>query len=67
MAITDSQAGTPVTLVVKPGGTTPVTNPPPHRTPLAHTGFDLVAALVAGLLLLVIGTALTASVRRSHR
>jgi hypothetical protein len=67
MAPTDSQAGTPVTLVVKPGQTTPVTNPPPQRKPLPHTGFDLLAVLVAGVVLLVVGSTLTALVRRSAR
>jgi hypothetical protein len=69
MAHSDSQTGTPVTLVVRPGQTTPghTTPPPttgPHRLPFS--GFDLVTALLLAALLLAAGTVLT-SVRRPRR
>jgi len=66
MAHSDGQAGTPVTLVVSPGQTTPSTPPPPHHHPLPFTGFALVPALAVAALLLAVGTVLSA-VRRPSR
>jgi hypothetical protein len=65
MALADSQTGTPVTLVVSPGQTSPGTSstPPVHR-PLPHTGFDLVPALLLSAVLVAVGTFLTATARR---
>jgi hypothetical protein len=67
MARTDSQTGTPVTLVVTPQQTTPGTTvPPPAPAPHHHlpfTGVDLVPALAVAALLVAAGSVLTA-VRR---
>ncbi len=56
-----SDAGTPVTLVVRPAQPPP--NTPPAHHPLPFTGLDLLAALVLCALLLACGAAL-AAVRR---
>lgn len=62
MAFADSQTGTPVTLVVKPGQTTPVSTPPGHK-PIPFTGFELLPALVVAAVLLALGTVLTVAFR----
>jgi hypothetical protein len=65
MALADSQTGTPVTLVVSPGQTSPGTHSsPPAHHPLPYTGFDLVPALALSALLVAVGTFLTATARR---
>jgi len=62
MVRTDSQTGTPVTLVVSPGQTTPVSTPPGHK-PIPFTGFELVPAFVLAAFLLALGAVLTAAAR----
>jgi hypothetical protein len=64
MAHSDGQTGTPVTLVVSPGQTTPAV-PAPHH-PLPITGFELVPILALAAVLIAVGSALTA-VRRPAR
>lgn len=66
MALSDSQTGTPVTLVVQPRTGTPgtVTPPPPgdhHHLPFS--GFDLAPSLAVAALILAAGAVLSA-VRR---
>ena len=64
MTHSDSQTGTPVTLVVRPAAPghvgTPQVTPPSH---IPFTGFDLVPALAAAALLVAAGSVLSA-VRR---
>jgi hypothetical protein len=64
MAHSDGQTGTPVTLVVSPGQTTPA--PPPPHHPLPFTGFALIPILALAAVLIALGSALTA-VRRPAR
>lgn len=61
-----TSSGTPVTLFVPPGSTTPTVNPPvvPPRPDLPFTGFELITALALVALLLAIGTVLVAVGRR---
>lgn len=66
MTHSDSQTGTPVTLVVPPGSSTPGhVSPPPGSGPshLPFSGVELVPALAAAALLLAAGSVLSA-VRR---
>jgi hypothetical protein len=66
MTHSDSQTGTPVTLVVRPAVPTPGHVGTPQVTPPSHipfTGFDLVPALAAAALLVAAGSVLSA-VRR---
>jgi hypothetical protein len=67
MAQSDSQTGTPVTLVVSPGHTTPGhTTPPPPPAHIPFTGFDLVMALAVAAVLLAAGIVLSAVRRPVH-
>ena len=60
----DGSGGTPVTLVVPPASVTPGTvSPPPARHPLPFTGFDLVAVLLLGAVLVAVGTVLLTTTR----
>jgi hypothetical protein len=66
MTYSDSQTGTPVTLVVRPGTPTPghVAPPPGHGpTHLPFSGVELAPALAAAALLIAAGSVLSA-VRR---
>jgi hypothetical protein len=67
MTHSDSQTGTPVTLVVRPGTPGHVA-PPPGTGPthLPFSGFELVPALAVAALLVAAGAVLTAA-RRPHR
>jgi len=63
MTHSDSQTGTPVTLVVQPGSSTPGhVTPPPGNGPthLPFSGADLVPALAIAALLLAAGSVLSA-------
>jgi len=62
MAFADSQTGTPVTLVVQPGQTTPVSSPPGHK-PIPFTGFELISALALALVLIAVGAVLSVAPR----
>ena len=64
MALSDSQTGTPVTLVVQPRTGTPgtVTPPPPGKHGhLPFTGFDLALVVLLAVLLLAMGFVLLAT------
>jgi hypothetical protein len=66
MTYSDSQTGTPVTLVVRPDVSTPghVTPPPGHGpSHLPFSGVELAPALAAAALLIAAGSVLSA-VRR---
>jgi len=56
----DSSIGTPVSLVVAPGQTTP----PPHKGPLPFTGFELVPTLALAAVLVAAGAVLSRMARR---
>jgi hypothetical protein len=63
MSLSDSQTGMPVTLVVQPPAGTPGTGTPPPPGEHGHvpfTGFDLAAAVLLAVLLLVLGGLLLA-------
>lgn len=62
MALGDSTTGTPVTLVVTPGQTTPA--PPPQEHPLPFTGFELAPVLALAAALLAAGSVLATIGRR---
>jgi hypothetical protein len=64
MAYSDGPTGTPVTLVVSPGQTTPASPPPPHHLPF--TGFALVPVLALAAVLVAAGGVL-AALRRHPR
>ena len=66
MALSDSQTGTPVTLVVPPAASGPgtVTPPPGRHGHVPFTGFDLPLAVLLAVLLLVLGSALLGAARR---
>jgi hypothetical protein len=69
MTHSDSQTGTPVTLVVRPAAPTPGHVGTPPGSPPTHlpfSGFDLVPALAAAALLVAAGSVLSA-VRRPAR
>ena len=69
MALSDSQTGTPVTLVVQPRVGTPgtVTPPPPGKHGhLPFTGLELGAVLLLAVLMLAVGSVLLASSRLLH-
>lgn len=57
MAQSDSQTGTPVTLVIRPGAGAP---PPDTRGHLPFSGVDLVPVVLLAVLLLAAGSALLA-------
>ena len=61
-----TSGGTPVTLFVPPGSTTPTVTPPAvrPRPEIPFTGFELTTALVLMALLLAIGTVLVTVGRR---
>lgn len=64
MALSDSQTGTPVTLVVQPRTGTPGTVAPPPPGQHGHvpfTGFELTTAVLLAVLLLVVGAVLVAA------
>lgn len=56
MAQSDSQTGTPVTLVVQPGAGAPP--PPGTRGHLPFSGFDLLPVVLLAVLVVVAGSAL---------
>jgi hypothetical protein len=58
MSLSDSQTGMPVTLVVQPGTVAPP--PPGQHGHVPFTGFDLAAAVLLAVLLLVLGGLLLA-------
>jgi hypothetical protein len=63
MSLSDSQTGTPVTLVVQPPASTPGTGTPPPPGKHGHlpfTGLDVMAAVLLAVLLLALGCVLLA-------
>lgn len=62
MPHSDSQTGTPVTLVVRPAQPAPAT--PPGHHPLPFTGFGLLTLLLLAVVVVVLGSALLAMSRR---
>lgn len=60
MALSDSQTGTPVTLVVQPRTGTPgtVSPPPAKHGHLPFTGFDLALVVLLAALLVAVGVVL---------
>ncbi|HUR15236.1 MAG TPA: hypothetical protein VM097_12175 [Mycobacteriales bacterium] len=66
MAHSDSQTGTPVTLVVRPGATSPGTGTPPppgHHGHLPFSGLELVPLLLLAVLVLSLGATLLVAAR----
>lgn len=62
MTQSDSQTGTPVTLVVRPAQPAPAA--PPGHHPLPFTGLELLPLLLLALLVMALGSALLVATRR---